>query len=168
MSAASSDLDHQAVIGVGSNISPRENISSALYLISHRVKIEAVSTIWLTKAIGSSGPDFLNTAILISTGFNINQLRKGVLKPIEHLLGRVRTQDPNAPRTIDLDILIYDGIILDAQLWNYPHTAVPAAELVPELEVPNTGLRAAEIAAALRDSSGITEAGLDLHWASTP
>jgi 2-amino-4-hydroxy-6-hydroxymethyldihydropteridine diphosphokinase len=167
LSAADNEPDHQAIIGIGSNISPSENLRSALYLLSHLVSIEAVAEIWKTRSIGSPGPDFLNTAVLISTGYSDVQLRNEVLRPIENLLGRERTQDPNAPRTIDLDILIFDGEQFDEQLWLYAHTAVPVAELVPEFIDPKTGNQAAEISEALSQSSGIEKTALNLHWTRT-
>jgi 2-amino-4-hydroxy-6-hydroxymethyldihydropteridine diphosphokinase len=160
--------EHQAVIGIGSNISPRENIRSSLYLLSRMVSITAVSGIWKTPAVGSPGPDFLNAAVLISTSNSLDQLRIEILRPIENLLGRVRTQDPNAPRTMDLDILIFDGVILDELLWKYAHMGVPAAEIVPNFIDPETGVRAAEIAKIMRKSSRITEADLELHWTGAP
>jgi len=168
LSGLDSKQGHQTVIGIGSNISPRENIRSSLYLLSRMVSLEAVSSIWKTSAVGSPGPDFLNAAALISTNFNFEQLRNEILRPIENMLGRVRTQDPNAPRTIDLDILIFDGAVLDEQLWEYAHMGVPVAELVPDFIDPYTGNRAAEIAECLCKSSGIIKADLNLHWAGTP
>ena len=167
MSGLDSKQGHQTVIGIGSNISPRENIRSSLYLLSRMVSLEAVSSIWKTSAVGSPGPDFLNAAALISTNFNFEQLRNEILRPIENMLGRVRTQDPNAPRTIDLDILIFDGAVLDEQLWEYAHMGVPVAELVPDFIDPHTGNRAAEISERLRKSSGIIKTDLNLHWAGT-
>ena len=159
--------DHQVVIGIGSNISPRENIRSALYLLSRKVSIDALSGVWKTPSVGSPGPDFLNAAILISTNYSLNQLRVEVLRPIENLLGRVRTSDPNAPRTMDLDPLIFDGNQLDEQLWQYAHMGVPVAEILPDYTDPQSGKPAAVIAEELMQSVPIKEAELDLHRSST-
>lgn len=167
MSAAKSDPPHLAVIGIGSNIFPRDNIRSALYLLSRKVTVQAVSRIWKTSAVGSPGPDFLNAAALVATEFSTEQLRVEILRPVESMLGRIRTHDPNAPRTIDLDILIFDGEILDHQLWEYPHMAVPVGELIPDYVDQNSGDRAADIAAHLLESPDIMVADLDLHWTGT-
>jgi 2-amino-4-hydroxy-6-hydroxymethyldihydropteridine diphosphokinase len=107
---------HQVIIGLGSNISPAENLKSALYLLGQYAPIEAISEVWQTRAVGSRGPDFLNAAVVISTSLSYDDLRNQILRPIENLLGRVRTKDPNAPRTIDLDILIVDGELIDQDL----------------------------------------------------
>ena len=58
---------HQVVLGMGSNISPRDNLRSSIYLLGRLVPINAVSGVWQTRSIGSPGPDFLNAAALITT-----------------------------------------------------------------------------------------------------
>jgi 2-amino-4-hydroxy-6-hydroxymethyldihydropteridine diphosphokinase len=131
------------------------------------VSIEALSGTWKTPAIGSPGPDFLNAAVLISTNYVLIQLRNEILRPIENLLGRVRTQDPNAPRTMDLDPLVYDGRQLDEDLWHYAHMAVPVAEILPDFIDPHSGKRAYEIAEELLKSTQIMAAELELHWSGT-
>lgn len=157
---------HQVVIGLGSNISPSENLRSSIYLLGRLVPINAVSGVWQTRAIGSSGPDFLNAAALITTQLSANNLRSNILRPIENLLGRIRTKDPNSPRTIDLDILIFDDQLLDYELWNYAHLAVPVAEILPAYIDPNSGNNAQAIAEKLRETSEINRYPLELHWTS--
>jgi len=157
---------HQVVIGLGSNISPAENLRSSLYLLGRLVPIKAVSGVWRTPAIGSPGPDFLNAAVLISTQLSIEELRDELLRPIENLLGRIRTKDPNAPRTIDLDILIYDDQLLDQELWTYAHMGVPVSEIVPAYKDPISGEQALFIAEHLLKSSPIRRSSLELHRTS--
>jgi 7,8-dihydro-6-hydroxymethylpterin-pyrophosphokinase len=48
-------------------------------------------------------------------------------------MGRVRSADKNAPRPIDLDIILFDGQLLDSTIWNFAHRAVPVADIQPEL-----------------------------------
>jgi 7,8-dihydro-6-hydroxymethylpterin-pyrophosphokinase len=62
-----------------------------------------------------------------------------VLKPIEERLGRVRTADPYAPRTIDIDILIYDRIPIEEGLWEQAHLCLPLSELIPDFPHPIHG-----------------------------
>ena len=139
---------------------------SSLYLLGRMVSIQALSGFWKTPSVGSPGPDFLNAAALAGTNYPLEQLRREVLRPIENLLGRIRTQDPNAPRTMDLDALIFDGTQLDDQLWCYAHMAVPVAELVPEFIDKQSGKRADDLASELLKSSPIKKVDLDLHWTS--
>ena len=157
---------YPVVIGLGSNISPSENLRSSIYLLGRLVPINIVSGVWQTPSIGSPGPEFLNAAALITTQLSVEDLRSNLLRPIENLLGRIRTKDPNAPRTIDLDILIYDGKMLDAKLWSYAHMAVPVAEILPAYIDPLTGEKAAAIAEKLQKSSDINRFPLELHRTS--
>ena len=159
--------DHQVVIGLGSNISPAENLKSALYLLGQFAPINAISEVWQTSAIGSKGPDFLNAAVLISTPLSIDELRNQVLRPIENLLGRVRTKDSNAPRTIDLDILIVDGELIDQDLWKYAHVCVPVSQLFPDFYNPKTGEHIKIIADRLIKSDSIKRTSLELNRVSS-
>jgi 7,8-dihydro-6-hydroxymethylpterin-pyrophosphokinase len=51
---------------------------------------------------------------------------------LEKKLGRVRSANKNAPRTFDVDIILFDGLLLDPNLWRYAHRAVPVAEILPD------------------------------------
>ena len=73
-------------------------------------------------------------------------LKFRVLRPIEVALGRVRTSDKYAPRTIDLDPIVYGETVLDDRLWTYAYLALPAAEILPDLLHPQTKERLADIA----------------------
>jgi 7,8-dihydro-6-hydroxymethylpterin-pyrophosphokinase len=72
-----------------------------------------------------------------------------VLCRIEQKLDRVRRSDKNADRTIDLDILIVDGIPLDEELWTRAHVSVPAAEVSPAVRHPDSGEKLQEAARRL-------------------
>jgi 7,8-dihydro-6-hydroxymethylpterin-pyrophosphokinase len=82
---------------------------------------------------------------MIQTRLTPNLLKSIILRRIEVQLGRVRTYHKNAPRTIDLDILIYDEQLMDPKVWTYAFVAVPLAELLPDYTNPISGetLRAA-------------------------
>jgi len=122
------------------------NFKLALEKLRDQVQIEAISKIWETPPVGTSGPNFLNAVAKIRTSLEINLLRNHVLRPIESQLGRVRTSDPNSPRPIDLDILIFDKRVIDNEIWSQAHIAVPLAEFVPDLYNPETGETLLEIA----------------------
>ncbi len=80
---------------------------------------------------------------------------------MEHLLGRVRSSDPNAPRTIDVDISLFNDEVLtlgkrripDPEILLYPHIAVPLADVAPDYRHPETGETLADIAARMIASS---------------
>jgi len=67
----------------------------------------------------------------VTTSLDAQELKEQVLRPLEAQMGRVRTEDKNASRPIDLDIILFDGALLDPTLWQHAHLAVPVAELYP-------------------------------------
>ncbi len=144
---------HQGYISLGSNLNPRENILEAMKRLRQAVTVNTFSTIWETEAVGTTGPRFLNAAAWISTPLAVDGLKAAVLGKIEQELGRVRTSDKNAPRTIDLDIIVYDEQVLDLNLWKRDFLAIPIAELRPDLEVPGEGITLNQVAQSLRATS---------------
>jgi len=137
-------------ISLGSNIRPLEHIPAAIEALKARCQVQAVSTTWRGPAIGSNAPDFVNAVVEVETPLTSEQLKAEVLTPIEAELGRERTDDKFAPRTIDLDIVVYGAKWVDAEVWRYAHLAVPLAELSPLLSHPVTGEGLREVAARLR------------------
>jgi len=143
---------NEAIILIGSNIHPQNNLRDCLVLLMDSITVIARSRIWRTKSFGSEGPDFLNIAIKANTILNEKQLKESVLRKIEYQLGRVRLSNKNAPRTIDLDTIIFNNIILDNELWEKVFIAVPVAELKPSLCYPGSASNLKEIAEELKSS----------------
>jgi 2-amino-4-hydroxy-6-hydroxymethyldihydropteridine diphosphokinase len=129
----------EAIILIGSNIDPVENIGKAIKILRSQTEICKTSKVYETEAVGSPGPNFLNLAVLLKTSHQAEELKWAVLRPIEQKLGRQRSIDKNAPRTIDLDIAIFDGVIVDSNLWEQFYMAVPVTELCPDLKNLETG-----------------------------
>ena len=153
---------HKVYLGLGSNISPEINIPRALDLLQEHVSLDALSSIWETPPVGSDGPNFLNAVALISTPMPADELRTAVLRKIEAQLGRIRTGDHNAPRTIDLDILIHAGQVLDENIWSQAHLALPLSELLPGLHQPGTGQSILQIAQVLARSTSMRKRLLEV------
>ena len=109
----------------------------------------AVSSTWETPSEGSPGPDFLDTALLIDTRYDLETLKWQHLRRIETNFGRVRTADKNAPRTLDLDIVTYDDQLIASDLFDQAYMALPVSELMPDLSQPGTGILLSQIAAVL-------------------
>lgn len=164
MSAAenTSPTFHIAYIGLGSNIEPEENLPRALAALRKQVKLLCISSAWHAPAQGTTGPDFLNASAKLETEYTAEELKDRVLRPVEEMLGRHRSPNKNAPRTIDLDILIFDDEILDAHIWDYAHLAIPVAECFPELIHPVSNQSIAQIAFSLRKSANIKQSPLSL------
>ena len=127
---------HKFYLNIGSNIHPEKNLPSTIELLRENGKVEAVSNAWESYAIGSSGPNFLNVSVIYLTPLNPNGLKQKIIKSIEDTLGRIRSKDKYAPRTIDIDIIMIDEIPFNLNLWNNPFVVVPLAELVPEFNHP--------------------------------
>ena len=126
------ESEHQACLLLGSNIQPGKNLALGVDLLRQKVKVLQLSSVWESLSVGSGGPDFLNLAVLITTPLEASELKEKLLRPLEAQLGRVRSEDKNAPRTIDIDIIIFDGRLLDPTLFRYAYRAVPVAEILPD------------------------------------
>jgi len=141
--------DHLYCLGLGTNITPYQNLPKAIESLRTYVRVEKVSSIWQTPSIGVDGPDFLNAAALVRTRYPPEILKEKILCHIEEVLGRVRSENKFAPRTIDIDILVFNGQIIDDQIWHQPHLAIPVAELLPGLTNPQNGETIEEAASRL-------------------
>lgn len=134
---------HDVYIAVGSNQGNKElNISSALKLLDVDPNIEVISISTLIETVPVGGPDgqdnFLNGVFKIKTSYEPDELLQ-YLNFIENKLGRVRTVR-NAPRTVDLDILLFDELILETEKLTIPHPRMFERDfvLIPFLEIaPN-------------------------------
>lgn len=122
---------NQVCLGLGSNIDPERNILKAVQLLQNLFHLAGISSAWESFPVGSNGPKFINAAVCFNTELNLDKLKREILIPAEAQLGRVRTSDKYAPRTIDLDILIWNDETVDPELVKLPHLAVPVAEIYP-------------------------------------
>lgn len=142
---------HRVYLGLGSNIKPVENLRRAIDLLCEHTELEALSSVWETPPDGLKGPNFLNAAAALKTQLSASLLKSLILRPIEIRMGRVRTVNKYAPRTIDLDILIFDGRLVEPKIWTQAFLAVPLSELIPEYPHPTTGETISQAAARLAD-----------------
>ena len=121
-------------VGLGSNIGNRNNyLEAALLLIAKECKtlIIAKSSIKETKPVDyEDQPDFLNQVIKIETELTPIELLTA-LKKIEGALGRVY-RFSKGPREIDIDILLYDDVIIDSDKLKLPHPGIVKRDFVLE------------------------------------
>lgn len=151
---------HQVHLLIGSNIRPQQNIQAALKMLESIHPIKACSRIWKTIAYGSAGPDFLNIAIQIETSLSIKEYKENVISSIETILKRQRFPNKNAPRTIDIDIIVYDGEVVDPGLWDKFFITVPLADLLPEMIDPDSKKTLQKLA------QGMLDQGLAVFYAN--
>ncbi len=139
---------HIVLVAFGSNIDPEQNIFQALVLLDEQCGVADVSTVYRTRALDRPDQgDFLNGACRLSDAPQPRALKFDVLRPIEERLGRVRSPDKSAPRTIDLDIALYGGVVLDEpdivvpdpDIRTRAFLAVPLSELAPRAVLPDDG-----------------------------
>ncbi len=148
----------RAFVSVGSNIDPYNNVKRALLLLLHYASIVGVSTVFLTPA--EDRPEqaaYYNCVVSVDTQLPALQFKMAVLKPIEDAIGRVRTEDRYAARPIDLDLILYDDLVLETEdlvlpapeIRTRPYIAIALHELSPELRLPGSDMTIAEIAGAI-------------------
>jgi len=106
-------MSNIAVIGVGSNIDPRDNIQLAFSRLGERFDVVKISRVIETAPVGlTAQSDFLNAAVSLCTGLTHSEL-VNELKKLENELGRDRTRPKFGPREIDLDVVMWNGEIVD-------------------------------------------------------
>lgn len=149
---------HFAVIALGSNLAePARQVRAALSVLeAHpQIQIEKTSSLYVTAPVGyDDQPDFVNAVCSVRTSLDGVSLL-AVLNRIEADFGRERTFR-NAPRTLDLDIIDFDGISSNDPHLTLPHPRAhersfvmkPLAEILPDFVLGGHG-RAADLAAAL-------------------
>lgn len=126
---------NQAVIGVGSNIEPKLNVPRARERIAHRHVIIAESPLVETSPIGYvHQPDFTNGALLVETDLDRERLRAD-LKAIELMLGRRPGTNRYGPRTIDLDIVVWNGEVIDRDLYTRDYLREAVLAVLPDLKL---------------------------------
>jgi 2-amino-4-hydroxy-6-hydroxymethyldihydropteridine diphosphokinase len=129
----------RAALGLGSNIDPRRNIESACRRLARDATAARLSRPWWTPAVGSDGPPFLNCVAVVATPLAPVALRRW-LRAVEHDHGRTRGADPNAPRTLDIDVLATDaghGWTVHGDAAAQPFHVLPLAEVLPDLRLPD-------------------------------
>lgn len=155
---------HRVVVLLGSNVDKERNLPAAVRLLTAAAQLTAVSPVYETVPVGAEqAPHFFNAAVLLKTPLTAVELKDGLLSDVERALERERTADRNAPRTIDLDIALYDDAVFDytptdgrprhvpePDLLRYPHCLQPVADLLPDLPHPETGEPLGRLAERLR------------------
>lgn len=150
-----------AVIGMGGNIGePEKALPEAVLRICalDSVSFRTVSSLYRTEPIDSSGPDYLNAILVIETEMGARALLTELLR-IENELGRVRPAGVhNAPRTVDLDLLLYGEEVSDDPFVILPHprmterafVLVPLNEAAPQCKI-TAKTKAADYLADVKD-----------------
>ncbi|WP_343669959.1 2-amino-4-hydroxy-6-hydroxymethyldihydropteridine diphosphokinase [Paraburkholderia heleia] len=145
-----------AWLGIGANLGDaRQTLKDAVVCLAqqHTLTVVAKSSLYRTAPIDAGGDDYYNCVVKIETGLDVRALL-GLCQRVEHHFGRERPFR-NAPRTLDIDILLYGDATIDETDLIVPHprmtgrafALVPLVEIDPELVIPGLGPASAFLAA---------------------
>ena len=141
---------HHVYLSLGSNIKPEVHLPKAIQMLKEVGQVQAISNAWESHAVGSDGPNFLNACVLFLSNLQPDDLKDQIIRPIEAKLGRVRYADKNAPRTIDLDVVLFDETPFNIEFWAYAFVVVPLAELIPDFVHPVSGEKLSRVSEQLQ------------------
>ncbi len=127
---------HLAYLSLGSNIEPEINLVQAVRLLQNHGKLEKISNAWESKSVGAAGPNYLNACAAFLTPLSKMNLKEKVILPIEIELDRTRSEDKFAPRTMDIDIILFDDQSCDDKYWEQAFVVIPLAEIYPSFQNP--------------------------------
>ena len=139
-----------AYIALGSNLAdPKNQVEQAIYTFAKSTDMQLTkkSSLYSTAPVGyDNQPDFINAVIEIKTNLSPLELLHHLFE-IENKQGRERPF-PNAPRVLDLDLLMYDQVQMETGELNLPHprmhergfVMLPFAEIAPDVMIGNYGL----------------------------
>lgn len=142
-------MSQRAYVALGSNLQdPRQQVLRALTELNGLpgTRVVAQSSLYLTTPLGyDDQPDFINAVAAVDTTLGAPELMRALLA-LETAHGRERPF-ANAPRVLDLDLLLYDALQLDTPELRLPHprlhergfVLLPLAEIAPELAIPGRG-----------------------------
>jgi|LauGreDrversion4_2_1035121.scaffolds.fasta_scaffold40339_6 2-amino-4-hydroxy-6-hydroxymethyldihydropteridine diphosphokinase len=106
---------NRAFLSIASNIRPEQNILKAIGWLAEPCRVLTVSRCFVTEAIPAADrrptgdlPHFINCVALLETAYGAREFKHEILRPLEQVLGRVRTDNKYAPRPIDLDLLLFN------------------------------------------------------------
>lgn len=145
-------------LSLGSNIDREQHIGSALELLTEAFGPLEQSSVYESEAVGFDSPAFYNLVVGFDTDEEPRNVQR-VLRRIEAQNARVRTKRLSA-RTLDLDLLLYDDLVVDKEGLRLPRNDIiryafvlgPLAEIAGDERHPVTGERYADMWAAFDDS----------------
>jgi 2-amino-4-hydroxy-6-hydroxymethyldihydropteridine diphosphokinase len=145
-----------AWLGIGANLGDaRQTLKDAVVCLAqqHTLTVLAKSSLYRTAPIDAGGDDYLNCVVKLETRLSAHELL-ALCQRVEHHFGRERPFR-NAPRTLDIDILLYGDAVIDEPDLSVPHprmtgrafVLVPAVEIDADLAIPGHGPASAFLAA---------------------
>ncbi|MFQ5661617.1 MAG: 2-amino-4-hydroxy-6-hydroxymethyldihydropteridine diphosphokinase [Gammaproteobacteria bacterium] len=133
-------------IGIGSNIEREQNIKSGIKVLRERFGSLTISPVYESRAVGFEGDNFLNLVTAFDTELPLEELEK-TLHEIEFMFGRDRREPRFSPRTLDLDLLLFDDLVTHEghlqipreDITKYAFVLKPLADIAADSVHPVTG-----------------------------
>ena len=127
-------MTNEVVVALGSNIDPKAHLELAVVKLKSRFVVLKQSRWIRTKPYGiQDQPDFYNGVLIMETELGMESLKQE-LKRIENLMGRDRSKPKFGPRMIDLDILIWNGKVIDNDYYHRNFLRKGVEEILPDFE----------------------------------
>lgn len=141
-----------AWLSLGSNVEPERHLRAAAIALRERFGAVRFSPVYRTPAVGFEGPDFLNCAAAVDTDLDPQALNDW-LHALEDAQGRDRSGPRFSSRTLDIDIVLFDDLVLDGpghlqiprKELQHAFVLKPLCDLAPELRLPTSGRRLADL-----------------------
>ncbi len=138
---------HEIYVSVGSNVDREKNIRSSVRALREAFGGLTASPVYKTPAVGFDGDDFLNLAVRFASTGNPREVQT-VLRSIEQQHGRQRHDERFAPRTLDIDLLLYADLQIDRpglrlprfEITEYAFILAPLADIAADLIHPRLGV----------------------------
>lgn len=127
-------MTSKAYLSLGSNVAPEQHLRAAIDALRARFGEIVVSPVYRVPAVGFEGPDFLNAAAIVETDLDPFALVEW-LRALESANGRIRGHVKFSDRTLDIDLVYFDDLVLD----------------LPDLQLPRPELRHAFVLRPLAD-----------------
>jgi 2-amino-4-hydroxy-6-hydroxymethyldihydropteridine diphosphokinase len=139
-------------ISLGSNINREENTRAGVQALKQAFGKLTLSAVYESEAVGFDGDAFYNMVIACDVHTSVHQTNQ-ILRDIEDANGRDRSGPKFSSRTLDLDLLLYDDLVLDENGLKLPRAEIlknafvlwPLAEIAPELKHPETRVSYAQL-----------------------
>ena len=133
-------------LGLGSNVEPEKYLQLGIRELGQRFAVLEMSNIYRSKAVGFDGADFLNLVLGFDSDLSPSEIHQSI-DDIHRVAGRQRGESRFSPRTLDIDLLLYDDLVLDAGPIRVPRTDIlkysfvlgPLAEIAANLRHPESG-----------------------------
>jgi 2-amino-4-hydroxy-6-hydroxymethyldihydropteridine diphosphokinase len=154
-----------AYLGLGSNVDAKRHIKVAVHALIQQFGDAEISPVYQSKAVGFDGEDFINLVVRIQTGLKPMELRH-YLRTLEDSHGRARDVPKWSDRTLDIDILLFDDLIINSgklilprkEILHFAHVLKPLSDIAPDLVHPLENITYAD----LWSQGNWSEAGLEL------